>query len=406
MTGRPSTSLIIVSRHRPECLARCLSAIAHLDHPNFEVILVADPDSLTIARGHPVKTVPFDASNISAARNAGIAVAAGEVVAFTDDDATPEPLWLWHLTAPFADPSVAAAGGFTLGWNGLSFEWQGGTVDRCLRTGALHVPSDQVSLHVGRPGLATEIKGVNCAYRRSVLAGLGGFDPALAYYLDETELNLRIAALGQSTAYVPEARVHHRKAESPRRRADRTPLSLWDIGASAMITLRRHGASLGEIDRARTQLEFWEGRKIAGLRRRGRIGTDEAARLRATLEQGVADGLARALPPLAPLGEAAHPFQPYPANTGRCVILSGRPWQAARLANQAAGLAAAGHKVRLFLFSPTARYHQRRFQGGYWLQSGGLFGKSLRSDRTFRFWRFSARLARESSLFLSGFRKI
>ncbi|MCB2152739.1 MAG: glycosyltransferase, partial [Rhodobacteraceae bacterium] len=58
------------------------------------------------------------------ARNLGLAAAAGEIVAFIDDDAVPEPRWLARLTAPFADPGIAAAGGFVVGRNGISFQWR------------------------------------------------------------------------------------------------------------------------------------------------------------------------------------------------------------------------------------------------------------------------------------------
>ncbi|MES2906736.1 MAG: RNA polymerase factor sigma-54, partial [Pseudomonadota bacterium] len=43
---------------------------------------------------------------------------------------------------------------------------------------------------------------------------MGGFDPAFRFYLDETDLNLRLAATGAMTAIVPVAQVHHGFAES------------------------------------------------------------------------------------------------------------------------------------------------------------------------------------------------
>jgi len=59
------------------------------------------------------------------------------------------------------------------------------------------------------------------AVRRSVLADLGGFDPRFRFYLDETDLNLRLAARGLYTALVPLAQVHHGFHASARRRKDR-----------------------------------------------------------------------------------------------------------------------------------------------------------------------------------------
>ena len=95
-----SVSVVVVSRHRPAALSLCLTALTLQDHPGFEIVLVADPGSVGVRPDLPIKRVRFDAANISAARNAGVMAAAGEVVAFIDDDAVAEPTWLSRLTAP------------------------------------------------------------------------------------------------------------------------------------------------------------------------------------------------------------------------------------------------------------------------------------------------------------------
>ena len=117
-------SVVIVSRRRPALLRRCLLGLTQQDLPGFEVVVVADPAGIAAVQGFAVKTVGFDEPNISAARNLGIAQAGGEVVAFIDDDAVPEPTWLSRLTVPFSDPAVIAATGFVRGRNGVSFQWK------------------------------------------------------------------------------------------------------------------------------------------------------------------------------------------------------------------------------------------------------------------------------------------
>jgi len=402
--ARPTVSLVIVSRGRPAFLARCMTAVAHLDHPAFEVVVVADPAGLAAIGDRPVKAVPFDQPNISAARNRGILAAAGEVVAFLDDDAVPEPLWLWHLTRAFANPTVHAAGGYVLGWNGLSFEWAGGAVNDDLTTAPLAQSDAGLSLHVNRPGRAVEVKGVNCAYRRDVLLQLGGFDPHLRYYLDETELNLRLAALGGSTAIVPDARVHHTKAKSAQRDASRIPRNLHDVGYSTAITLRRH-APADRRGAAHDRQRQEQVARLGFLLRKGRLTEAASRELLQSYDRGFAEGLAADLVAPSALQDTGATFLPFPGQSGELVTLAGRPWQRRRLAAEASALADGGRIVRLFIFSPTALYHRRRFADGVWEQHGGLFGKSLRSDPVFRLWRFSRRLSRESGLFLSGFWK-
>ncbi|WP_157937576.1 glycosyltransferase family 2 protein, partial [Oceaniglobus roseus] len=230
-------SVVVVSRGRPDALSRCLTGLAQLDHPAFEVIVVADEAGRRAAAAHPlaaqVKLLACGRPNISAARNIGIGAAAGDLVAFIDDDAVPEPSWLLHLAAPFADPDVAAAGGFVIGRNGISFQWRGRQVEDTGAALPLPFAGDAPVVPAPPPGGAIKTEGTNMALRREVLLALGGFDEAFAFYLDETDLNLRLARAGHRTALVPLAQVHHGFAPSERRRADRAPLSLFDIGASS-----------------------------------------------------------------------------------------------------------------------------------------------------------------------------
>ncbi len=200
-------SVIIVSHGREAALKRCLKALRQLLYPTFEVVVVADRPTLAALQGLPqamgIKTAPCDAQNISLARNIGLGLAAGEVVAFIDDDAVPEPTWLTHLAAVFDDAEVAAAGGYVRGRNGISWQWRGAWVDGCGVRHALPLEGERPTvLHPG-PGRAVKTEGTNMAFRREVIAGIGGFDPAFRFFLDETDLNLRLARAGLATALVP-----------------------------------------------------------------------------------------------------------------------------------------------------------------------------------------------------------
>ncbi|MFU8880742.1 MAG: glycosyltransferase family 2 protein, partial [Rhodobacterales bacterium] len=239
-----SVSVVIVSRGRPAALSLCLRAVARLTHPAFEVIVVADPDGLSAVEGlefsHMIKTVPFDEANISAARNRGVAQAAGQVVAFLDDDAVPEPRWLHHLVSAFDDPDVAAAGGYVRGRNGISFQWRGRILDQTGQAQNVALNSLNPTKLTPPPGWAVKTEGTNMAVRRDVLAQVGGFDPAFRFYMDETDLNMRLARLGHATAIVPLAQVHHGFAASAYRRPDRGVLDLQQIAASTAVFLRKH----------------------------------------------------------------------------------------------------------------------------------------------------------------------
>lgn len=390
-----AASVIVVSRHRTDALMRCMLGLTQQDHPRFEIIVVADPAAIRAvqSRGLPIKTVVFDHANISAARNAGLLLAAAPLVAFIDDDAVAEPTWLSRLTAPFDDSSVIAATGFIRARNGISFQWEACLVDALGQDHPLDVTS--TTLLRGTSDRAVKTQGTNCAFRRDSLLAVGGFDPSYRFYLDEADVNLRMAALGP-TAIVPGAQVHHGFAASSRRRADRVPLSLHDIAASTAIFLRRH-ASAADLVAALAELTRREAARAKHHLVAGRIGTDEVTALMASLAAGWAEGAQHPLPTLPKLAQTITAFAPLP-KTGPTVgrVIAGRIWQRKRLIREAETAVAAGQIVTVICLSPSLRAHQMQFQAaGFWLQTGGLFGRSLREGSRLRLVSFRRRIAQE-----------
>ncbi len=393
-------SVIVVSRHRPEALLRCITALRQQDHPQVELIVVADPAAARMAgdalqaEGLAAKVTAFDAANISAARNLGLLQAAGTVAAFIDDDAVAEPSWLSRLVAPFSDARVVAATGFVRGRNGISYQWRACEVDALAQDHPFE--ADAVTLHAGTAQRAVKTQGTNCAFRRDALLQIGGFDAALRFFLDEADVNLRLAPLGL-TAVVPEAQVHHGYLASARRRPDRVPLDLSEIAASTAVFLRRHAPDC-DLDAARVRLWQEQGDRVAAHRRAGRLTTPEAEALMQGLHLGWADGLARPVAALEPLAPTEQPqFLRLPGTGPRAgLVIAGRSWRRARLLAEARRAVAAGRIVTVFCLSPGFRRHQHIFcPEGYWLQTGGQFGQSVRSGAKLRLMPFSQRIRDE-----------
>jgi len=186
---QPPVSVVIVSRDRPGSLDKTLRALKFQRDALFEVIVVCDPATAKQIDGTQLKLAILDEANISRSRNIGVALAAGDVVAFIDDDAIPEPTWLARLTAPFSDPNVAASGGFVRGRNGISFQWKAEEIGRDGATSPIEVT--ETTVLKATPSRAIKTQGTNCAFRRNLLCDLGGFDESYRFYLDETDLNVR-----------------------------------------------------------------------------------------------------------------------------------------------------------------------------------------------------------------------
>lgn len=84
--------------------------------------------------------------------------------------------------------------------------------------------------------------GTNFAVKRDIARRIGGFDPRFRYYLEESDLVLRLAAAGHEIAYAPRAQVHHSLAVGPYRCANRVPRTLFEIGRSAAHFAQTHAA--------------------------------------------------------------------------------------------------------------------------------------------------------------------
>ena len=393
-----SVSLIVVSRHRTASLLRTISAVRLQDYTILELIVVADPEAVVAVRalGLPIKVVAFDQANIAAARNAGLAVAAGDIVAFLDDDAVPEPSWISRLVAPFVNPAVRVATGFVRGRNGISDQWRACDVDQFGWDHALAVDRLAVTLLAGTRLRAVKAQGTNCAFRRADLLAIGGFDEGFRFYLDDGDISLRMAALGGLTAVVPEAVVQHGFAASARRRADRVPLSLHDIGASAAYFLRRHAPGI-DMD---LQQHAHRGAQYARLLQhmvQGGLEPRDVWPLLASFDQGWADGLLRDLGPLPCRQDKAHTFQALGTTPREGVLISGRSWARRELMRRAGAEATMGKIVTVICLSPTTWYHHHNFESeGFWMQSGGIYGKSLRDQALIRRIGFVGRVGEEA----------
>jgi len=125
----PAFSVIIPTRDRPRTAAACLEAIDRLDYPRdrFEVIVVDDgtrpAGAVQSAIGRKgggdgsTRLLRLEGRGPAAARNAGVAAARFEYLAFTDDDCLPRRAWLRAFARHFEGAPESVAGGCTM--NGL-----------------------------------------------------------------------------------------------------------------------------------------------------------------------------------------------------------------------------------------------------------------------------------------------
>jgi GT2 family glycosyltransferase len=222
-------------------LPRCLAALAALGPRADEILLVdngSTDGSVALARAFAAEHAGARAlaegrRGASAARNAGVRVATGDVVAFTDADCAPEPGWLAALAEPFAEPRVGAVAGRVLPAAPRS------TVERLSALYTLALP-DRPARHARWTPWAGGFPTANLAVRRAHLDALGGFDATLRIYGEDYDLCARLYARGVTIAYAPGARVAHHHRTTARGMLRQA----FGFGRGHAWLLRRHARGL------------------------------------------------------------------------------------------------------------------------------------------------------------------
>lgn len=186
-------------------------------YPAFDVLVVdsapSDPVSdLCFRRGIAYSREPTP--GLSRARNVGARMAGGELIAYIDDDAVPEPEWLEALARGFDDPDVAAVTGRIRFMRGIGDSGQ--MSDEEVRvessgrdSGTLDNRSRDWFARACFGGI-----GSNMAFRRSHVAGRDVFDERLGRgcTLYQGEDHLAVVTLvgsGLRTSHRSDAVVRH-----------------------------------------------------------------------------------------------------------------------------------------------------------------------------------------------------
>ena len=217
----PSATVAICTRDRTDDLARALPAVLAAARGRPVIVVDNRPSSEAtrdlVARWPGVRYAREDRPGLNAARNRALEEADTEVVAFTDDDAVPEPGWLDALLAGFGHPMIGAVTGLTLPYEleTPAQEW----FQRYTPFGRGYFRHEFDPLHCS-PHSAGQIgAGANMALRRDVVALAGGFDEALDAGTPtrsggDHEMFTRVLERGYRIVYEPAAVSRHRHRRS------------------------------------------------------------------------------------------------------------------------------------------------------------------------------------------------
>ena len=202
----PRVSVVVCSYNGSKTLDGCLKSLQKLNYPDYEVVVVDDGSKDSVPeickRYDYIRYFRQDNKGLSAARNVGMDLANGEIIAYTDDDCFADEDWLYFLVGKLLESDATGVGGPNL------LPTHDGPVAACVSaspgTPAHILVDDSVAEHV---------PGCNMAFWADRLRSIGGFDPAYRAAGDDVDVCWRLQEEGDHIVYSPAAMVwHHRRS--------------------------------------------------------------------------------------------------------------------------------------------------------------------------------------------------
>lgn len=308
LADAPFISVVVCTRDRPEQVKKCLSRLAQQDYPRYEVVVVDNAPTSDALRkvvegqtgaGAPFRYCVEPRPGLSWARNAGIAAAKSDIIAFLDDDDEPDADWLTWI-----------AGGFA---RGRRVGCVSGVVLPARLDNAVENLFEQIGGHSKGRGFAHEIftksgpqsplwplppfgVGANMAFRREALDRIGGFDVALGAGTptgggEDTLAITMVMLAGYEMVYEPVALMwhHHRQDMASLNRQ----LHGYSIGLTAFyaaLLRRRPSVLFGLIGLLPMAVGYLRGGEGGGSEAADEVPQDLAAQLDRRALQGMLKG--------------------------------------------------------------------------------------------------------------------
>jgi N-acetylglucosaminyl-diphospho-decaprenol L-rhamnosyltransferase len=244
-----TVDVVVVNWNGAEVVGDCLrSVVSHRSEHDVRIVLVdndSHDDSLAVARSAaPEASIVRTGSNLGFAGGvqAGIEASDGDVVVLLNNDATLESGFVDAAVARLlGSPSLGAVTGRLLllepradgvrlvNSTGVEITASGNGRDRdWLR------PEDEGS---DSPREVFGLCGGAAALRRTALDDVGGFDPTLFLYYEDTDLSWRLRLAGWEIEYERGATVLHRHAHST---VEGSPLFVRQNARNRLVVATRY----------------------------------------------------------------------------------------------------------------------------------------------------------------------
>ena len=291
-----SVSVVVCTRERPDDLRVCLQSLQDLDPAPGEIVVVdnaptSDATRRVVEASPGVRYVVEPRPGLSAARNAGLRAATGDLVAFTDDDVRVHQSWIIRLRAAFAEPDIEAVTGLVLPAEletpaQIFFERHHAVFGSQFRALDFDRGFFERMRHHAVPVWRLGA-GANMAFRRRVFERVGGFDERLGAGAsgcsEDSEIWYRILASGGRCWYEPTAVVYHVHRRDLEGLGDQMVQYMRGHITALLAQYEKHGDA-GNLRRAFLTLPAYYGRGLARwARRKPGVPPSLRAQVRGTL---------------------------------------------------------------------------------------------------------------------------
>ena len=210
---KPFTSVIIITRNRPKILADCLDHLVKQTYIDFEIVVVDSSDNhetRDLLASWPsvcYLSIWDGRNNMPAARNLGLSIAKGEIVAFIDDDSMVFPDWLENIVSGYSGDMIGGVGGRIID-NYIKVDINDTRIGKVLPDGTA---IQNFSRDIENPIVVEWFGGCNMSFQRSILNKLGGFDPKYGgnNSYEDVDMSTRVRKAGYDLVLVPAAVVEH-----------------------------------------------------------------------------------------------------------------------------------------------------------------------------------------------------
>jgi hypothetical protein len=248
----PLVSIAICTADRPTFLEKAIESLELISYKNFEVIIIdgsSSTDTIKLLQdlsskiSFKIKSFKVESKNLSLSRNISIKLASGSIIAFFDDDAIPPSDWIEQLvfTYLFYGDKCAAVGGTVrdLTRPGYPLQFHRGISNVLSET--IYIRSaDAVDYNEPKGFWYNALMGTNSSYRKELLEKINGYDEFFDYFLDETDVCLRLIQAGYDIHYADVVVDHY--PQPSHNRIDQKHLTCWySLAKNTTYFALKHG---------------------------------------------------------------------------------------------------------------------------------------------------------------------